>query len=206
MQSVIAPIPPIVFVVDDEPTVLKSICALVGSFGQKTESFQSAYEFLEFYDGQPGCLVSDVRMFGMTGLELQEKLIHDGIELPVILISAHAEIPVTVRAMKLGAVTFLEKPCRDVELWEAIRTALEQDAENRNRMLRRKQITARLAKLTPSEKEVLDLIVAGQLNKQIAKSLGVSIRTVESRRHNIFKKLESDSIADLVKTVLEERS
>ncbi len=195
---------PIVYVIDDDPAVLKSICALVSSFGQQTRSFTSAVDFLENFDPQcAGCLVSDVRMFGMTGIELQEKLIRDGVQLPVILISAHAEIPVTVRAMKNGAITFLEKPCRDVELWEAIQTALKVDQQNRLTINRRQQIRRNIERLTKSEKQVLELIVEGQLNKQIAKSLGISLRTVESRRHNIFEKTQADSVAELVAMFLE---
>ncbi len=195
---------PIVYVVDDDPSVLKSICALVRSYGLTTESFASAQEFLNAYDEKhPGCLVTDIRMYGMTGIELQEKLNRDGVLLPVILITGHAEIPTTVRAIKNGAVTLLEKPCRDIDLWESIGAALEQDAAQRIETQHREKVKTCLASLTPSERAVLDLIVAGQLNKQIARSLGVSIRTVESRRHNIFKKMETDSVAELVKLVLE---
>jgi len=203
MKSV--PLPePTVFVVDDEPAARKSLCALVQSFGLQAESFESGEAFLEEFDpNRPGCLVTDVRMRGMSGVELQEALRNQGIALPVIIITAFAETPLTVRAMKNGAVTLLEKPCRDNELWKATRDALALDAMNRDRDAARAEIRARIAALTESERIVLDLIVSGKMNKQIAGELDLSVRTVESRRHHIFAKMKAESLADLIRLVLE---
>ena len=195
---------PTVFVVDDDELARMSVCALARSMGLRTESFSSAEEFLEQYQkGSPGCLVTDVRMLGMSGLQLQEKLQELNISLPVIVMTAHARVPMTVRAMKRGAVTLLEKPCEDNELWDAIREALAQDAATRQKFERREQYRRRLAELTPTEKEVMELVVAGEQNKVIANRLGVSIRTVEARRHEIYRKINIDSVAELVRVVIE---
>ena len=195
---------PTVFVVDDDELARMSVCALVRSMGIRAESFSSAEEFLEQYQkGAPGCLVTDVRMLGMSGLQLQEKLQEFNISLPVIVMTAHARVPMTVRAMKRGAVTLLEKPCEDNELWDAIREALAQDAATRQQSERREQYRRRLAKLTPTENEVMELVVAGEQNKVIAKRLGVSIRTVEARRHEVYRKIDIDSVAELVRVVIE---
>lgn len=195
---------PTVFVIDDEPAARKSLCALIQSFGYHAEPFASGEAFLEQYDAnRPGCLVTDVRMRGMSGVELQEALKQIGSELPVIVITAFAETTLTVRAMKNGAVTLLEKPCRDNELWTATRDALALDAENRSRTVSRSKIRARINAMTESERKVLDLIIAGKMNKQIAAELDLSVRTVESRRHHIFAKMKTDSLADLIRLVLE---
>jgi two-component system response regulator FixJ len=195
---------PTVFIVDDEPAARKSLCALVQSFGIRAEAFESGEAFLEDYDAtRPGCLVTDVRLQGMSGVELQEEFKRRGCELPVIVITAFAETPLTVRAMQNGAVTLLEKPCRDNELWLATRDALALDAENRKREVTRAETRARISALTTSERNVLDLIVVGKMNKQIATELDISVRTVESRRHNIFDKMKCNSLADLIRSVLE---
>lgn len=195
---------PTVFVVDDEPAARKSLCALVQSFGYRAEAFESGEAFLEQYDAaRPGCLVTDVRMRGMSGVELQETLKSQGSQLPVIIITAFAETMLTVRAMKNGAVTLLEKPCRDNELWTATRDALAMDAANREQQANRWNIRARIQTLTESERKVLDLMVGGKMNKQIASELDISVRTVESRRHQIFVKMKTDSLADLIRLVLE---
>jgi len=195
---------PTVYVVDDDELARRSVCALVRSMQIRAESFSSAEEFLEHYrKGQPGCLVTDVRMLGLSGLELQEKLQELDISLPVIVMTAFARVPMTVEAMKRGAVTLLEKPCEDNQLWEAIRDALARDAATRSVYERREEYRRRLATLTPAEREVADLIVAGELNKVIAKRSGVSIRTVEARRHQVFEKTLVDSVAELVRLVME---
>jgi len=141
-------------------------------------------------------------MLGMSGLELQKKLQELNIALPVIVMTAFARITMSVEAMKRGAVTFLEKPCEENRLWEAIRDALAQDAATRTTFERHEEYRRRLAALTPAEREVLDLVVDGEANKVIAKRLGVSIRTVEARRHEIFRKTQVDSVAELVRLVI----
>lgn len=197
---------PTVFVVDDEAAARKSVCALVGSFGFNVVSFASGEEFLDAYDaGQPGCLITDIRMLGMTGIDLQNKLRSKGSKLPVIVVTAHADTSLTVCAMKNGAVTLLEKPCREHDLFEAIRDAIAQSAAYRERDRRRIEIKDRLDLLTSSEREVMDMMFTGQLNKQIASQLDVSIRTVESRRHHIFEKMKANSVAELVHLVVEIR-
>lgn len=193
-----------VHVVDDDEMARMSVCALVDSMGIRAESFSSAEEFLEKYEkGRPGCLVTDVRMLGMSGMELQQKLQELNIPLPVIVMTAHAETPITVRAIKRGAVTLLEKPCGDNDLWDAIREGLAQDAATRQRFQNLEENRRRLATLTPAERKALDLIVAGEPNKIIAKRLDVSLRTVEARRQEIFRKTDVDSVAELVRVVME---
>ena len=195
---------PTVFVVDDDEMARDSLCALARSMGIHAESFTSAEAFLDHYDKErPGCLVTDVRMLGMSGLELQDKLRELDVQLPVIVITAYAHTPLTVRAMKGGAVTLLEKPYEENELWDAIREALSRDAAQRDTHQRRQQYRQRLEKLTPAERKVLNLIVAGEPNKVIAKRLGVSIRTVEAHRHRVFTKTQTDSVAELVRIVID---
>jgi FixJ family two-component response regulator len=195
-----------VFVVDDDQASRESVRSLVGPMGVRSELFSSAEEFLEAYDpSRPGCLVTDLRMLGMSGVELQEKLNSMGIRIPTIVMSAYADVPVTVRAMQQGAMTLLEKPCRGMELWDAIRKALRQDAQTRQAESNRREIKQRLETLTDQEREVLDLVVSGDLNKVIAKKLDVSLRTVEARRKRIFEKTQTSTVAELVQLVMEVR-
>jgi FixJ family two-component response regulator len=197
------PIEPTVYVIDDDDEPRISVCALVRSMGVAAEGFSSAEEFLESYPtGRPGCLVTDVRMPGMSGLELQEQLQQRNIPLPVILLTAFAKIPMAVEAIKRGAVTLLEKPCEENQLWEAIRDALDQDANHRAEFEAREECRRRLATLNPAEREVLDLVVDGVPNKNIAKRLVKSLRTIEARRSEIFRKTQVDSVAELVKLVM----
>ena len=196
-----------VFVVDDDEQARHSVCALVRSMDVNAESFGSAKEFLDFYTiGRPGCLVTDLRMFGMSGVELQEKMINDGISLPVIVITAYANTPLTVEVIKKGAVTLLEKPYQDDELWKAIRKALEDDAIGRQRFEQRRQIQDRIAKLSPKELDVMKRVVGGKANKVIAKELDISVRTVENRRRVVFAKMETESVAQLVQQVIQAES
>jgi FixJ family two-component response regulator len=195
---------PTIFVVDDDEQARTSVCALVRSMGLPAEAFSSAEEFLASYrEPRPGCLVVDVRMLGMSGLELQEELNRRNVLLPVIVLTAYARTPVTVRAMKAGAVTLLEKPYQDDDLWDAIRKALAHDAARRSEHERRQQIRRRAARLTPAEREVMALIVQGKPNKAIASQLDVSVRTVENRRREVFTKMEAESVADLVRLAIE---
>jgi len=195
---------PTVFVVDDDPQGRKSVCALVRSMGIPAESFASAEEFLEAYlQERPGCLVTDVRMFGMSGLELQEELKRRNVLLPAVVLTAYARTPITVRAMKAGAVTLLEKPYDDDDLWDAIRAALTEDSASRADHQQRRKIRDRIARLTPAERKVMDMMVQGKANKAIAHELDISVRTVENRRREVFAKLQADSVAQLVRLAIE---
>jgi two-component system, LuxR family, response regulator FixJ len=195
---------PAVFVVDDDERARKSVCALVRSLGLRAEAFSSAEEFLARYTpGCPGCLVTDIRMLGMSGLDLQERLVEQGIRLPVIVLTAFPRTRSTVRAIKAGAVTLLEKPYDEEELWDAIRKALAQEATTRAEAQRRCEIQKRASLLTPAERAVMNLIVQGKPNKIIAKQLTMSTRTIESRRHEVFAKMGVESVAELVRLAIE---
>lgn len=194
----------IVFVVDDAAASREATAALVREMGVESETFASAEEFLESYAGQrPACLVTDVRMLRMSGLELQEELLNRDASMATVVLTAYADTRVTVRAIKNGAITLLEKPCHELELWDAIRSGLAQDAVRVARDERRRDLRARLAKLTPNERSVLELIVAGEPNKTIAFQLGVSVRTVETRRQQVFQKMGAESFAELVRLAIE---
>jgi two-component system response regulator FixJ len=192
-----------VFIVDDDPAARESVTALVGSHDVPTQAFSSAAEFLASYEpSQRGCLVVDVRMTGMTGLELQQELSVRGYRIPVIVITGFADVPTAVRAMRAGAVTFLEKPCSDKELWASIETALQWEARSRQQRNQREEIQARRATLTPAEVQVLVRLIAGKANKAIAAELDLGLRTVELRRATIMKKMEANSLAELVRLIL----
>lgn len=195
---------PTVFVVDDDAQARKSVCALVRSMGISASAFGSGEEFLEKYvNGAPGCLVTDVRMLGMSGLELQKEMARREIGLPVIVLTAYARTSLTVRAMQAGAVTLLEKPYQDDRLWEAIQQALAQDASTRRERERCQDLRARIGSLTSSQRVVLDMIVEGKPNKMIAQVLDISLRTVENRRREVFDRMEADSVAELVRMVID---
>lgn len=194
----------IVYVVDDDPAVRDSVSALVNSAGLRVQTFPSAEAFLQEYKpDKPGCLVTDLRMLGMSGLDLLETLQKSESPLPAILISAYADVPAAVRAMEAGAVTLLEKPCRNDQLVQAIHKALERDAAQRGTRTLQQDIKRRLATLTPEEYEVMQRMVAGKLNKVIANELLISLRTVETRRHKVLEKMKADSLAELVRMVVE---
>lgn len=194
----------VIFVVDDDKRARDSVCALVTSMGLASQAFSSAEDFLEFYtDDQPGCLVTDIRMLGMSGLELQQKLSDMGSLLPVIVLTAFATTPLTVQAIQGGAITLLDKPYLEDDLWNAIRKALAQDARKRVEAAHRQSIRERINELTPSERTVLSYVVAGKPNKVIANRLDVSVRTVENRRSEIYNKLKAESVVDLVRMVIE---
>ena len=194
---------PTVFVIDDDPAVLRSLSALVGIIFPRVEVFSSASEFLDAHgDDRPGCLVLDVAMPGMSGLELHRKLREDKIDLPVVFITGHANVQMAVDAMKAGAVSFLEKPFQEQELWDSIRKALERDETNRSRKARREQAEEKVSLLSSGEREVFNMIVDGKFNKEIAAILGLSVRTVEDRRARLMKKMDIHSIAELVHLAL----
>jgi two-component system, LuxR family, response regulator FixJ len=192
-----------IFLVDDDPAALRALMTTVRVVFPRVEAFSSSSEFLAAYrDDRPGCLVLDVAMPGMNGLELQRKLVRDKVGLPVIFVTGHANVAMAVEAMQLGAINFLEKPVQEQQLWDSIRKALDLDAQNRRRHARRKHAEERLRKLTPGEREVLNLILEGKMNKEIAAELGLSIRTVEDRRAKIMKKMEAGCVAELVQLVM----
>lgn len=193
-----------VFVIDDDEAARLSVCALATSMHVSAEAFASVGEFLAQFDpNRPGCIVADVRMPGASGVDLLQMLGERGARMPVIIVTAFADTPLTVRAMKGGAVTFLEKPCSEHELWDAIREALARDSADRAARENRRQFQERLAKLTADERQVLDMLVEGKPNKLIAKELDVSLRTVESRRHNVFLKTGTSTVAELVRFVIQ---
>jgi two-component system response regulator FixJ len=198
---------PKVFIVDDDPGVLDSLGFLMRSVGLDAETYQSAHEFLEVFDiERPGCLVLDVRMPEMSGLELQERLVSMGSVLPIIFITAHGDIPMAVQAVKAGAVDFVQKPFRDQDLIDKIQGALQQDAQMRRRLADRAEIRERIESLTPRELEVMHWVVEGKANKVIAHSLGISQRTVEIHRARVMEKMQAESVPHLVQMVIRSRS
>jgi FixJ family two-component response regulator len=197
------PVRATVFVVDDDPGARESVAALAQSADYAAECFESAELFLQHYDrARPGCLVTDIRMLEMSGLELQDRLLSEDCPLPVIIISAYANAPLAVKAMQRGAINVLEKPCSNSELLESIRHAMGLDAERRAKQAELNELRSRLATLTDDERSVLDSIVAGKANKIIARELNIGLRTVEARRHNVFEKMSADSLAELVKMIV----
>jgi FixJ family two-component response regulator len=191
---------PIVFVVDDDRSVRCSIERLIQSIGLKVQTFRSAGEFLQRARPEgPACLVLDVRLPGLSGLDLQRELTNRGIQLPIIFITAHGDIPMTVRAMKGGAVEFLTKPFRTRHLLDAIRAAIERDRDTLKQRSEVAQLRKRYDLLTPREREVLALLVVGLLNKQIAGELVTTERTIKFHRAHIMQKMRAESIADLIR-------
>jgi len=200
---VIKEIKPSVFVVDDDAAVRDSLRMLLKSVGLPVEVFESGQEFLDAdRDDRPGCLVLDIRMPGMSGLELQVKLNERHSILPIIFITGHGDVPMAVEAMQAGAVDFIQKPFRDQDLLDRINQALDKDAGSRRMLAERNMIRKRLESLTPREREVLDLVVAGKANKVIAGDLNLSQRTVEIHRARVMEKMEAHSLAHLVRMVL----
>jgi FixJ family two-component response regulator len=190
----------IVFVVDDDEGMRQSLKNLIGSVGLRVEAFASAQEFLRSkVIDVPGCLVLDVRLPGLSGLDLQKRIADAGIAIPIIFITGHGDIPMTVRAMKAGAVEFLTKPFRDQDLLDAIQQALERDRIAREQRAEIEELRGRLDSLTPREREVMGLVVAGLLNKQIAGELGTSETTIKIHRHQVMEKMGAGSLAELVR-------
>lgn len=191
---------PTVFVVDDDSATLDSLARLIGAIFPRVETYSSAGDFLDAHElFRPGCLVLDVAMPGMSGLELHEKLIDADIQLPVIFITGHANVRMAVSAMQAGAVDFIEKPFQEHDLWNSIRKAFGVDARNRLERMQQAEYEERMASLSRGEQEVLDLILVGRYNKEIAAELDLSIRTVEDRRARLMKKLGANSVVELVR-------
>lgn len=192
-----------VYLVHEQKEIYESVIAITDSMKLCCHSFGSAEEFLSSYDdGQTACLVVEVQLPGMSGLELQETLARDGFRLPVIVTSTLASVRGAVQAMQQGAVTFLVKPYDSHELFMAIRESLQKAREQQHSWEEKREIERRLSNLTASERQVLDLIVDGATNKQIAQSCSLSIRTVESRRRSIFRRMRAESVAELVRKIL----
>ena len=195
--------PTTVFIVDDDQAIRTSLKWLIESVGMNAETYASADEFMRnYYPGRAGCLLLDIRMPGMSGLELQEHFIDQDIRIPIIIITGHGDVPMAVRAMKAGAVDFIEKPFNDERLLESIRNALSLDSEQRIDQAERARIAALLDQLTSRELEVMEMVTNGKSNKEIATTLGVSAKTVEAHRARVMEKMEASSLAELVKMVV----
>ena len=194
---------PTVYVVDDDPAMRSSLRWLIESVGLSVRTCSSAREFLATYrDGEPGCLVLDVRMPGMSGLDLQAELSRQHIDIPILIITGYAEVPLAVRAMKAGAFDFIEKPFSDQTLLDRIRAAVARDEVARRRRVAREMVQARMRLLTPRERDVMERVVAGKSNKVIASDLNLSMKTVEVHRAHVMEKLQADSLAELIRLSL----
>jgi two-component system, LuxR family, response regulator FixJ len=191
-----------IFVVDDDADVRDSMRALLEATSFEVRTFISAKEFLADEDPKHGCLIADIRMPDMSGLELQEEVIRRHMELPVIIMTGHGDVPLAVRAMKAGAIDFLEKPFNDETMLASVRRALDVGSQTRSRSAETKAANELLETLTPRERSVLDKLVKGRSNKVTAHELGISPRTVEIHRAHIMKKMDASSLSDLVRMVL----
>lgn len=193
-----------IHVVDDDPAMLHSLTWLIGSLGLAVEAYPSGESFLAGAPVErPGCLVTDMRMPGMSGLELQERLARAGSPLAVIVITGHGDVPMAVRALRAGAIDFIEKPFNDQVLLERVREALEKSARTWSERRRETEIARRLARLSARERQVAERVVAGKPNKVVAAELNLSPKTVEVHRHNLMEKLGVASLAELTRLFLE---
>ena len=194
---------PTAYVVDDEESIRSLWQWLMGSNAIAVQTFATAAAFIESYRrGDPGCLVLDVRLPGMTGPELQDYLRRESIEIPIVFVSAHADVPTAVNAMKGGAVDFIQKPFDYRQAVAVVRRALERDALERERRAKREQLAERLAALTERERGVLQRIIEGKANKVIAAELDISVKTVEAHRAKVMEKMAADSVAELVQRII----
>ncbi len=192
----------IVYVVDDDESVRRSLALLLRSVGLSAETFPSAKAFLDHpASDRPACLILDLRLPGPSGLDLQEALSQAGRELPIVFVTGHGDVPTSVRAMRRGAVDFLEKPFNDQELLDCVQRALALSCERQAERAERKELQGRLETLTPREREVLMQVVTGKLNKQIAGDLGIAEKTIKIHRGRVMQKMRANSVADLVRMV-----
>jgi two-component system response regulator FixJ len=191
---------PTVFVVDDDPVVLNSEVALLTAQGYQTRCFLSAEQFLAEFDPEtPGCLITDLRLKGMSGLELQRQLQERGASIPIVVVTGYADVPVTVRLMEQGAVTLLEKPYEPAQLVDAVERALRRDRDTRERLRRRRDLDQRLALLSEEERQVMECMLAGKPNKTISQQLSMSMRTVDRRRRGVLDKMKVSSVPELAR-------
>jgi two-component system response regulator FixJ len=194
---------PTVFIVDDDEEVRDAIKLLMISVGLAARTFASAQDYLDHFDpDEPGCLILDIRMKGMSGLDLQERLGAEPSHPPIIIITGHGDVPMAVRAVKAGAVDFIQKPFNEQVLLDAVHRAIEQDAQRRGRASQLADIQERLGKLTPREREIMDMVVAGKRNKVIAIDLGISQSTVEAHRAKVMEKMQAGSLSELMRMML----
>ncbi len=192
-----------VFIVDDDQEVRDAIQTLMESVGLEVETFSSAQEYLHSFNPQRrGCMILDIRMVGMSGLELQARLEAEDSHPPIVIITGHGDVPMAVRAIQAGAIDFIEKPFNDQSLLDSVHRALEKDAQMRGEASQLANIRERLSRLTPREREVMELVVAGQRNKVIAYDLGVSQSTVEAHRSKVMEKMEARTLSDLMRMML----
>ena len=193
---------PTVYVVDDDEMFRKSLHWLLESVGLPVATFATAAEFLDAYrPGDPGCLVLDIRMPGMSGLQLQDELAARAIRLPIVFLTAHGDVPMAVAAVKKGAVDFVQKPYNDQRLLDVVQDALQRDADTRAADERRRRTAGLIAAMTPREREVMNAVVAGKTNKVIADELGVAVKTIEAHRARMMDKMGASSVAELVRLV-----
>jgi RNA polymerase sigma factor (sigma-70 family) len=196
-------IKPTVYVVDDDEEVRSALKLLFESVGLPVICFASALDYLDRFDESlPGCLVVDIRMPGMSGLDMQEKLNELPLHPPVIIITGHGDVPMAVRAVQAGAVDFIEKPFRDQILLDSVHRAIEKDAEKRGEASRLSEIRDHLNQLTPREQEVLELVISGMRNKNISEQLGITLSTVEAHRSRVMEKMQADSLSHLMRMML----
>lgn len=194
---------PTVIVVDDDEAVRESLCFLIRSVDLHAEAYASAQEFLDGYDrSKPGCLVLDVRMPGMSGLELQVRMRDEQIHLPVVILTGHADVPMAVRALKAGAVDFVEKPFNEQLLLDCIQRALARDRDTRAWTQEYDGVNERVARLSPRERQVMEMVVAGKPNRVVAEDLGLSEKTIEVHRARVMSKMQARSIAELVRMAM----